>query len=114
MGELLTVSLIFTAVGILFIALSIPLINRRIPPNHLYGFRVPAAFASEQVWYDINEYSARMMRRTGIVVLIAALLPLAMRIDPSVFTIIMLSLLLGGVAVMIILSFKHLHTLTHS
>jgi uncharacterized membrane protein len=46
-------------VGLLFVAISIPLIRRRIPPNGLYGLRVPATFADEWVWYEANARSGR-------------------------------------------------------
>jgi uncharacterized membrane protein len=42
------------ALGILLILLSIPLVLRRVPPNHLYGFRVPATHRDRSVWYDVN------------------------------------------------------------
>ena len=32
-------TLLFAGVGLLFIALSIPLIQERVPPNSTYGFR---------------------------------------------------------------------------
>ena len=38
-----------TGTGLVFVAIAIPLIRRRIPPNRLYGLRVPATFVDE--WY---------------------------------------------------------------
>jgi hypothetical protein len=37
--------------GSLFVALGIPLMRRRVPPNGAYGLRVPATCADEQAWY---------------------------------------------------------------
>ena len=45
--------------GILFILICIPLVRRMIPMNHLYGFRIPSAFRSDEDWYEINEYGGR-------------------------------------------------------
>ena len=42
------------ALGIVLILLSIPLVLRRVPPNHFYGFRVPATHRDRSVWYDVN------------------------------------------------------------
>jgi uncharacterized membrane protein len=42
------------AVGMVLVLLSIPLVMRRVPPNHFYGFRVPAVFRDRTVWYDVN------------------------------------------------------------
>lgn len=48
-------------VGLLFIAISIPLVLRMIPINGLYGFRIPKAFISAELWYDINAYGGKQM-----------------------------------------------------
>ena len=42
------------ALGILLVLVSIPLVLRRVPPNHFYGFRVPATHRNRSVWYDVN------------------------------------------------------------
>src|SRR5215471_8716097 len=47
--------------GILIFLLSLPLISRKIPMNRAYGIRIPAAFESEQRWYDINAYGGRQL-----------------------------------------------------
>ena len=50
-----------TASGILIIAVSIPLVFNKIPPNHFYGFRLKKAFESKQNWYAINHYGAKVL-----------------------------------------------------
>ena len=55
----LAISNIF--VGILLIALSIPLVKRQIPMNHSYGVRVKKAFESKENWYKINEYGGKQL-----------------------------------------------------
>lgn len=42
-----------------------PLIRRKVKMNGWYGVRIPAAFASEKAWYDINAYGGRLLRRWG-------------------------------------------------
>lgn len=103
--------ILYTAVGVLFIGLAVPLIKRRIPPNQLYGFRTAATLASEEVWYAANEYSGRQLRLLGAVILAAIPLLLLLQVEEILFTIIMTVLLLGGVAVTVIHSFIYLHRL---
>ena len=47
--------------GILFILISIPLALKKIPMNHLYGFRIKKAFSSDENWFKINHYGGRQM-----------------------------------------------------
>lgn len=52
--------------GILLAAISVPLVLRRVPPNHVYGIRIPEAFSTESRWYDINAYGGRLFLIYGI------------------------------------------------
>ena len=61
--------------GLLFAALAIPLMRRRVPPNGLYGLRVPATFADEWVWYEANAKSGRDLLCFG---LLLAILPIGL------------------------------------
>ncbi|MES2708697.1 MAG: SdpI family protein [Verrucomicrobiota bacterium] len=47
--------------GLVIFFVSQPLIRRKVPMNGLYGIRIPAAFKSEQRWYEINAYGGRQM-----------------------------------------------------
>ncbi len=58
---------IFT--GVLFIAIAIPLILRRVPPNSWYGLRVPATFSDETVWYEANVRTAKDILMLGVIVI---------------------------------------------
>lgn len=103
--------ILYAAVGALFIGLAHPLIKRRIPPNDLYGFRVPETLASEELWYAVNEYSGRQLRLLGVVILAAIPLLLLLQVEEVLFTIIMTVLLLGGVAAAVMHSFIYLQRL---
>ena len=65
--------ILFTFVGVVLIALAIPLMLRRVKPNGWYGLRVKATFADESVWYDANALSGRDMLIVGTVQLALAL-----------------------------------------
>ena len=58
--------LIFLSVGALFVALSVPLIRRRVKPNMLYGLRIRATLADERVWFEANAKSGRDLLVLGL------------------------------------------------
>ena len=47
--------------GLMIFFVSLPLVYRKVPMNSMYGIRIPAAFESEQRWYDINAYGGRQL-----------------------------------------------------
>jgi uncharacterized membrane protein len=54
-------ALVILLVGLITLIVSLPLVYRKVPMNQLYGIRIPAAFESEQRWYEINAYGGRQM-----------------------------------------------------
>ena len=65
--------IVFIASGLLMSGLALPLMRRKIPPNHLYGFRVRRTLEDEAVWYAVNEFSARRLLWVGIATVAAAI-----------------------------------------
>ena len=59
-------------VGLTTVAVAVPLARRKIKMNRWYGIRIPAAFESEQRWYEINEYGGRLLLRGGVLIILAA------------------------------------------
>lgn len=55
------IALAILSVGLLTFFVSLPLVYRKIPMNYLYGIRIPAAFESDERWYEINAYGGRQM-----------------------------------------------------
>jgi hypothetical protein len=43
--------------GLLLAGLSVPLILHKIPPNGLYGFRIPSTLDDPELWYTVNAYA---------------------------------------------------------
>ena len=41
---------------LIFAAIAVPLIMRKVPRNGIYGFRTPATLRDERVWYEANAY----------------------------------------------------------
>ena len=60
-----------TFIGTLFIAVSVPLILKKVPPNKWYGLRIPATFSDETVWYEANVWTAKDMLKLGVLIIIA-------------------------------------------
>jgi uncharacterized membrane protein len=93
--------------GLLLMLISRPMINRRIKPNRLYGFRTPKTLSSPAIWYPANEYSGRRLFSTGLIVTVSSLLLAPMLLfgarGASAYTttmvvILMISLLSGVIA----------------
>lgn len=54
------------AMGIAVALVSVPLMLRKVPMNHLYGVRVKQAFVSERNWYAINVYGGWLLFLFGV------------------------------------------------
>ncbi len=94
---MLLLASVFAGVGALFIGLAIPLMRRRVPPNALYGLRVPATFADEWVWYEANAQSGRDLFVLGwIEVFYAVLLPLIPHMNAEKYALANVAYLLIG------------------
>ena len=62
----------FLAAGGVLIGVSLPLIQRRVPPNHWYGFRVRRTLADPNVWYLVNVYAGWRLLWLGTAIMLAA------------------------------------------
>lgn len=60
--------------GGLLAALAIPLWLGKVPPNPIYGVRVPSTLRDPDVWYKTNSHMARGLFATGLITALAALL----------------------------------------
>lgn len=69
------------ALGIILIVTSIPLLLRWVPPNHFFGFRIPATLRDRSVWYEANGLCARHMVLLGVLLVsLEFLLPESLRV----------------------------------
>jgi len=100
MSEVTGFSLLFAAVGLLFIGLSIPLILGRVPPNHFYGCRTEKTLSDPEIWYEANRISGKDFLLAGVLVLAASLgtLVFGQEVNPNHVVITLLSLLVFSVA----------------
>jgi uncharacterized membrane protein len=102
---------VFAMVGLLFIVLARPLIRRRVPPNGLYGVRIPATLADESVWYAVNAQSGRDLRLLGAVVVVLALAVWALGWPVSRQLLVLLAALTSGTLVVVVRAFRHANRL---
>ena len=109
---MLTLLVVYVTGGLLLIALSIPLIRGRIPPNGLYGFRVPSTLNDPQLWYTVNAYAGKRLLVAGLGIIAAppalALLP---GLSLDAYALLCLAVIGALLAWAVIDSFRYLQTL---
>src|SRR5690606_335575 len=88
---------VFVASGALLVALGLPLMRSRVPPNAWWGLRVPATLAAEEVWCEANAASGRDIVWLGIAIIVAALVLPLLGISPEAYLLILCVLALVGV-----------------
>lgn len=59
--------------GLVYIALGVPLALRKIAPNGLYGFRVNKTLNDPKTWYEANAYAGRAFIWSGTATALLAL-----------------------------------------
>ena len=110
-GFMTFILILYVSLGLLSAALAVPLMRRKIAPNSLYGFRVRRTLEDPKVWYDANAYAGRCLFGFGTAIACLALY-LIPTIDPVVYAVACLMIVLVGLAVSLILSFRFLGQLT--
>jgi uncharacterized membrane protein len=104
--------LVYSVGGAVMAAIAIPMVQRRIPPNPFYGFRVPKSLKNPVVWYEINAYSGRRLLVVGLVVaIIAPLLYLIPGLDIDTYAVIIAGVLGVGLTIALVWSFIYLNQL---
>jgi hypothetical protein len=64
-NERLVAMTIFILVAMVFVALGLPLARGSVPPNWIYGFRLPQTVKNPDLWYPANAYLGRWMIGLG-------------------------------------------------
>lgn len=91
---------VFAGSALLIAGLAIPLIRRRVPPNDIYGLRVPATMADEWVWYEANARSGWDLLILGSLLLaVTFALPLA-RLSENTYALVWCAVAVVGALVM--------------
>jgi uncharacterized membrane protein len=66
-------SVLFALVGLLFVGISIPLIQQRVPPNRFYGFRTKKTLSDPKIWYEANRISGHDLFLAGALITITSI-----------------------------------------
>ena len=103
MSEVTFYSFLFAMTGILFVGLSIPLIQKRVPPNRYYGFRTAKTLSEPKIWYEVNRIQGKDLFVAGALITISSLTMLLLaqswRPEHVIFTLLSVMVLsLVGVA----------------
>lgn len=55
--------------GIVFILIGLPLYLMKIPPNGIYGIRIPKAYESDESWYNVNKIGGGKIITAGAILM---------------------------------------------
>ena len=95
MNQAALYALAFCGVGLLFIALSVPLIQGRVPTNSFYGFRNAKSLSDPKIWYAINRLSGIDLLLAGALISLGpvAMLFLGHGLQPGRVALVLLLLM---------------------
>ena len=94
--------------GIALVAAGLPLARRRVPPNALYGVRLPSTMRDEEAWYEVNERAGRDLIAIGAGFLLCYLAAhwLGAGWDPAVRVLVPVVLLVAALVVETVVIFR--------
>ncbi len=83
-------------------AIAVPLIRRKVKMNRWYGVRIPAAFESEEAWFDINHYGGRLLFVWALAIAVTATFGVFLEAAEWIsYNWTALAVILGGLAVVV-------------
>lgn len=90
-------SIIALMAAVTLFIIGVPLMRRRVPPNPLYGLRLPGTMSDERIWYEVNSRGGRDILVVAAVLAAAAILTPTIRLpEPLDVFGILLVLGVGG------------------
>ena len=104
-------NMVYIVICLVIIAISVPLILEKVPPNALYGFRTRKTMSDQSIWYKANKFGGAALAAAGIVSLACFLL---IRLAPDALTFIRkapLWTLLVPLVIAVLASFLYLRRL---
>jgi uncharacterized membrane protein len=105
-----SVFLLYGIGGVLLIAISLPMMYDKVPPNGFYGFRTPRTMSNPNLWYPANRVAGRNLALAGLIVSITTLVVFAMRqsLHPKTASLTLLVVSLASLTGAVIHSFMAL------
>ncbi|HSP63363.1 MAG TPA: SdpI family protein [Pyrinomonadaceae bacterium] len=74
-----SVFLLYGIGGVLLVAISLPMMYDKVPPNGFYGFRTPRTLSDPNLWYPANRVAGRNLAVAGVIVSTTALVVFAVQ-----------------------------------
>jgi uncharacterized membrane protein len=74
-----SIFLLYGIGGVLLIAISLPMMYDKVPPNGFYGFRTPRTMSDPNLWYPANRVAGRNLAVAGVIVATTALIVFVMQ-----------------------------------
>jgi hypothetical protein len=69
------------SLAVLLIVLAIPLVQRKVKMNSIYGVRTRSAFQSDENWYAINAYGGRQLIAWSIPLFVVGIITLFLPLE---------------------------------
>lgn len=105
---MLSLLILFVCIGLLMVALAIPLILGRVPPNTWYGFRIRLTLDDPRIWYPANRYAAWLLLAVGGLTIVAALvLAVVPGMAAEAYGLWMSAIMMAGVLLCLVLSVRY-------
>ena len=112
LDERLALLLLYVVAGLLMAGLALPLILEKVGPNTFYGFRLPKAFKSREIWFAANRYGGRLLLRLAIFLIVVALaLYDVPGLGPDAYVLLTGSAVLIALLVIILLTVLYIRSL---
>ncbi|HET9914784.1 MAG TPA: SdpI family protein [Anaerolineales bacterium] len=74
--------------GIVSILIALPLLDGKVKPNLIYGFRVRATLESPKTWYAVNKYFAQRLLLAAVAEIVAAIALFTVpNMEPSIYVL---------------------------
>jgi uncharacterized membrane protein len=100
----------FLATGLTMIGLALPLVYRKIPPNHLYGFRVKRTLENREVWFAANAFAGQRLAWVGLATVVAAVVFCGFLIENiAAYATAVASVEMVGLTVAVVQSLRYLY-----
>ncbi|MBK8945753.1 MAG: SdpI family protein [Ignavibacteriae bacterium] len=79
-------------VGIIMIALSIPLILQKVKINHWYGIRLPETMKDEKIWFETNKFGGKYLFNIGASIVVISIVLYFQKIIPDIYAFIFITI----------------------
>ena len=92
---------------LLLLGAALPMAQRRVKPNGIYGFRTPATLSNESVWYEANAVAGRLLAGATVLSAVVSLV-LYFVLPPDQFAVAGLVFLMVAMLTAVLFSFSAL------